>query len=156
MARHEQETHPPTLMPSVGIGHRDHRIVVSLHGEHDVSTTAMVNEALGRASRIVGADVAVDLSAVEFMGAETLGIVLRFHRILRAQGRDLVVSSPSPAARRMLDLCRLDAPIEAASPRSATIPGHPVPTRLVIEGVRGQRQDATPLREHHGLTLESG
>jgi anti-anti-sigma factor len=95
------------------------RTAVWLRGEHDLSTTAEVTVALARAIALDDDDLVIDLSEVEFMGAETIGIIIRTRDYLRSRSRDLVLRAPSPLARRVVDLCGL-APLIAPHPTDAT------------------------------------
>ena len=78
--------------------------VVWLRGEHDLSTVAELSEAMARAIAVDGADVVVDMSEVEFMGAATVGVLCEAWALLRSQSRSLTVRSPSSSARRVLEL----------------------------------------------------
>jgi anti-anti-sigma factor len=83
------------------------RTIVWLTGEHDVSTVAAVSESLARAIALDDADLVVDLSGVEFMGAALLNVILRAHAFLRLRSRSLTLRSPSPSAQRVIDVCVL-------------------------------------------------
>ena len=48
-----------------------------------------------------------DLSEVQFMDATTIGVIIRARNHLRAESRSLVLRSPPPWARRVLDQCDL-------------------------------------------------
>jgi anti-anti-sigma factor len=86
-------------------GRSPDRTVVWLRGEHDVSTVAALSETMARAIALDDADVVVDLSEVQFMGAATVRVIIRAREILRLQSRTLVLRSPSECARRIFDLC---------------------------------------------------
>ena len=58
------------------------RTVVWLRGEHDVSTVAALSETLARAIALDDADLVVDLSDVQFMGAATVGVIVRARELL--------------------------------------------------------------------------
>jgi anti-anti-sigma factor len=81
------------------------RTVVWLRGEHDVSTVDALSETLAGAMAIGDCDLVVDLSEVEFMGAATIGVLVRARELLQSRSRSLVLRSPSRCARRILDLC---------------------------------------------------
>jgi anti-anti-sigma factor len=81
------------------------RTVVWLRGEHDVSTVAALSETMARAMAHDGADLVVDLSEVQFMGAATVGVIVRARELLGLRSRSLVLRSPSRCARRIFDLC---------------------------------------------------
>jgi anti-anti-sigma factor len=101
-------------------GHNSDRTVVWLRGEHDVSTVAALSETMARAIALDDADVVVDLSEVQFMGAATVGVIIRAREFLRLRSRQLVLRSPSECARRILDVCGhsdlLDPRIADATP----------------------------------------
>jgi anti-anti-sigma factor len=80
-------------------------VVVRLRGEHDLSTVAVVSETMAWAIDQDDADVVVDLSDVQFMGAITVGVLIRARGLLRTRSRSLMVRSPSRCARRVLELC---------------------------------------------------
>jgi anti-anti-sigma factor len=86
-------------------GRNSDRTVVWLRGEQDVSTVAALSEILARAIALDDADVVVDLSEVQFMGAATVGVIIRAREFLRLRSRFLVLRSPSERARRILDVC---------------------------------------------------
>ncbi len=83
-------------------------IVVWLWGEHDISTDRALGLALEGAIALDGAGLIVDLSAVEFMGASTLGVIARARELLRQRSASLTVRSPSAFARRVISLCGLN------------------------------------------------
>jgi hypothetical protein len=60
---------------------------------------------MARAIALDDADVVVDLSEVQFMGAATVGVIIRAREFLRLRSRFLVLRSPSECARRILDVC---------------------------------------------------
>jgi anti-anti-sigma factor len=84
------------------------RTLVSLRGEHDASTVAALSEILALAISLDAADLVVDLSEVEFMGAATVGVIIGTREFLRLRSRTLELRSPSTCARRVLDACDLD------------------------------------------------
>lgn len=81
------------------------RTVVRLRGEHDVSTVAALSETMARAIARDDADLVVDLSEVQFMGAATVGVIVRARELLGLRSRSLALRSPSRCARRVFDLC---------------------------------------------------
>jgi anti-anti-sigma factor len=82
-------------------------VVIRLAGEHDLSTVAALSETMAHASALDDTDVVVDLSAVEFVSAATIGVLVRARESLRLRSRSLMLQSPSTRARRVLDLCGL-------------------------------------------------
>jgi anti-anti-sigma factor len=100
------------------------RTVVWLRGEHDVSTVDALSETLAGAMALDECDLVVDLSEVQFMGAATIGVLIRARELLQSRSRSLVVRSPSRCARRILDLCGqgdlLDPRRAGATPTTGT------------------------------------
>jgi anti-anti-sigma factor len=83
-------------------------LVVWLRGEHDLSTVREVSDVLSRAISDEDRDVVVDLSGVEFMGAATIGVLVRARQDLRSRARSLTLRAPSTSADRVLRACRID------------------------------------------------
>ena len=81
--------------------------VVWIRGEQDASTVAALSETLAYAISLDDSDLVLDLSGVEFMSAETVGVLVRAREFLRSSSRSLQVQSPSDCARRILALCSL-------------------------------------------------
>lgn len=79
--------------------------VLCLRGEHDAFTTSALSEAIAGAVALGEGDLVVDLRDVRFMAVATVGIILQAQDLLRLQSRSVVVRSPSPCARRVLELC---------------------------------------------------
>jgi anti-anti-sigma factor len=81
------------------------RTVVWLRGEQDVSTVDALSETLAEAMAIGDCDLVIDLSEVQFMGAATIGVLIRARELLQSRSRSLVLRSPSRCALRILNLC---------------------------------------------------
>jgi anti-anti-sigma factor len=96
---------------------------VWLRGDQDLSTSAglltMIDEAMASG---VG-DVVIDLSAVSFMDAGTIGHIVRAANRLAMQSRVVVVRRPSEPARRVLQICGLLGLAEDPDARDATSSG---------------------------------
>jgi hypothetical protein len=81
-----------SLSTRVSIQKYDDALVVSLHGEHDVSSAPLVRERLADARGASGR-IVVDLSAANFIDSTIAGThdhvaVVRLERWLRARGFD--------------------------------------------------------------------
>ena len=81
--------------------------VVWLRGEHDLFTLAGLWETMARAIAFDDGDVVVDLSAVDFMDASTIGVLVRARTLLGKRSRSLTLRTPSTRASRVLGLCGL-------------------------------------------------
>src|SRR5947199_5564480 len=82
-------------------------VVVWLEGDQDASSTADLDRAFSAAVAGDPACVVVDLGDVSFVGASTVGALLRARDALRELGRPLMVRAPNRTARRVLRLCGL-------------------------------------------------
>ena len=89
------------------------RTVVWLEGDHDIATVFALADALERAMSTNAADVIVDLSGVTFIGAASVGVLLRGLDNLRRQSRNLTLRAPSRCARRVIDVFGLSSLVEA-------------------------------------------
>ncbi len=98
-------------------------IVVWLWGEHDLSTDGALCLALARAIALGRAEVIVDLSGVEFMGASTLGVIARARELLWQGSASLTVRSPSAFLRRVISVCGLDDLLGPSPERAAAVTG---------------------------------
>lgn len=83
------------------------RMVVSLHGEQDMSTALGVADALATASAAGDDDVVVDLSEVQFMDSAIIAELARGSTALRSESRALMLRAPSRLAQRLLEVCGL-------------------------------------------------
>lgn len=92
---------PPAPQPA----YRDGQRVLCIEGQHDVSTVTALSRALVHAMSWDERDLIVDLTGVEFMDTSAVAALLRTRTLLAARGRALRLQSPSPCARRILDLC---------------------------------------------------
>jgi len=93
-------------------------IVVCLRGEHDISTTDALSATMAQAMALGDGDLVVDLSKVDFMGAATVGVIIRTRECLRLQSRSLALRAPSTRAGRVLDLCGVDFCVPGPVPSS--------------------------------------
>ena len=105
----------PTQFPSVAVrragvasvSREADRTVVWLQGEHDASTADELSQILTEAFALDATDLVLDLDAVEFMGAATVGVILGHRNELHGRSRTLTLRNPSRSARHVLDLCDL-------------------------------------------------
>jgi anti-sigma B factor antagonist len=89
--------------------------VVWLSGEHDLSTVDALSETLARAFALDEADVVLDLSGVQFMGAATIEVIVRAKDVLDLRSRALTLRSPSESTQRVVELCGLADLVDPSS-----------------------------------------
>ncbi|AYF77726.1 anti-sigma factor antagonist [Nocardia yunnanensis] len=77
---------------------------VAMRGEIDLNTRPQLAGAYRELARLAPADVVVDLADVTFIGCVGLELVVRLTAHLEPTGHTLVIDSPSPPARRLLEL----------------------------------------------------
>jgi len=95
--------------------------VVWVRGDHDIATKAVLAAAVARAAQLDDVPLLVDLSAVTFMDASTVGLLVASRNRLRARGQSLEVRAPSALARRVLELCGLGHLVHGDPTRSAGV-----------------------------------
>jgi anti-sigma B factor antagonist len=81
--------------------------VVWVRGEHDLATRASLAATVAQAADLEEVPVVVDLSAVTFMDASTIGALVGCRNRLRLHAQTLELRSPSPRALLVLELCGL-------------------------------------------------
>lgn len=79
-------------------------IVLAFSGEADAAAGPLVAHALHQATAYGHTRIQVDLAELEFIDTHCLGILFDTHEDLRANGGDLVLRSPQPPVRRLLDI----------------------------------------------------
>ena len=67
--------------------------IITLAGEHDISTIDADNEALTAAIASCDSDVVLDASGVTFMSAATVDLIIRARQVLERQSRSLTLQS---------------------------------------------------------------
>jgi anti-anti-sigma factor len=110
---------PPALddlVAAVRVSTDGVRTTAWLSGEHDTTTCVLVGQVLGHALGLTDAHVVVDLSEVDFLDASTVRVLLATRRRLAREGRRFAVRTPSPQARRVLELCELSTLVEPTVP----------------------------------------
>lgn len=110
-----EEAAPNTQAPEVWREGR--RVVVSLRGEHDLSTAPALAAALAEASALGAGDVVVDLSRVLFMDAAVIRELVGHREGLVLRSRTLTLRAPSSSAWRVLELCDLTEMVEPLAHR---------------------------------------
>ena len=89
--------------------------VVRLRGEHDISTVDELSQTVARAIALDDDDLVIDLIGVAFMGAATIGVLVRASQALGLRTRSLTLRSPSTRVQRVLDVCGLDGQLNVTS-----------------------------------------
>ncbi len=105
MARFESPSVSTTPRGSAAAGGDAECTVVWLQGEHDAATKEFLTATLARAAELDDANLLVDLGAVTFMDAATVGVIVAAHN--RLGTRTLEIRAPSPGALLLLELCGL-------------------------------------------------
>jgi anti-anti-sigma factor len=95
------------------------RVVVQVTGEVDVATSALLADAIARAMELEAReriDLVIDLSDMRFIDASGMSVLVKAAQQARARGGTLVLRSPSPAVRRLLDVLRLGGVLPVSDP----------------------------------------
>ena len=81
---------------------------VCIDGEIDIATLSVFGEAVEACNEAGEQNLVLDMSAVAFIDSQGLHMLLAAVDAMRERGGSLVVASPSPAVRRLLDVSGLD------------------------------------------------
>ena len=112
------------------------QVVVRVTGEADLSTTALLTDALAQAGSLRTRQVVVDVAGVRFWDLSCLYVLTEFTADLAAFGRSCRIVGAPQATRRLISLAaladglNLDGPLrELPLPTTATLPTarRPVP-----------------------------
>ena len=95
-------------------------IVLAFSGEADAHTAPLLSHALTQAAEYGPGRVAVDLAELAFIDTQCLSIILDTHERLRDRGEALVLRSPPPAVRRLLDILERQDLIEHSEAETAS------------------------------------
>jgi anti-anti-sigma factor len=88
--------------PAVFSGCDVDRSVVWLRGALDASTVEALCMTMARAIAFDDTDLVIDVSAVTFMDAATVAVIIRAEAFLQQRSRSLTLRCPSARARRVL------------------------------------------------------
>jgi anti-sigma B factor antagonist len=91
-----------------GRGAANHASTLTVTGEIDFSTSPQLRQGLTEILQTPGTDAVVDLSAVEFVDASGIGVLIGAANLAKAMNRRLILRKPSRAVRLLLDLLELD------------------------------------------------
>jgi anti-sigma B factor antagonist len=79
-------------------------LVLAFSGEADAAAGPLLAHALSQATAYGHTRIALDLAELEFIDTHCLSILFDTHESLRDRGGDLVLLSPRPPVRRLLDI----------------------------------------------------
>ena len=93
----------------VGARHGRDRLILELHGELDMASAHLLDEALAGANPDASCDaVVLDLRGVQFTDSTGLKAIFRARKTVRDEGMKFAVTEGSPQLQRLLSLTRLD------------------------------------------------
>jgi anti-sigma B factor antagonist len=79
-------------------------IVLAFSGDADAAAGPLLAHALTQATVYGHTRIEIDLTDLEFIDTYCLGILFDTQQMLRGRGGDLVLRSPPPPVRRLLDI----------------------------------------------------
>ncbi len=82
---------------------------VTISGEMDMSNAGILTDFLNAEIESTGGDLYLNLAGLDFIDSSGLAALLGARRQLEVGGRSLILSSPSPAVARVLEVTGLDA-----------------------------------------------
>lgn len=80
---------------------------VWLRGELDMATAPELRDELGQLASEDPAPVTIDLSDLTFIDSTGLSVLVGALKLLRQQGGDMVLRSPGPGTRKVLEITGL-------------------------------------------------
>jgi anti-anti-sigma factor len=96
----------PTEFTAV-VRRHDDRVEIVLRGELDIAGAPTLVAAVAPLLSLAGLWVELDAHELSFLDANGIGWFVKMRNMLRARGGELVVHSPSPQVRRLLEICGL-------------------------------------------------
>ena len=99
------EEKPPPLR--VVVRPEEGRTTVIVAGELDDSTAPELRERLAQVTTDLVGDLVLDIGLLTFVDSTGLALFVAQHKKLLSQGFGLTISSPSPMARRLLEITGL-------------------------------------------------
>jgi anti-sigma B factor antagonist len=79
-------------------------ITLAFSGEADAAAGPLLAHALSQATAYGHTRIAIDLAELEFIDTHCLSILFDTHESLQRRGGDLILLSPQPTVRRLLDI----------------------------------------------------
>jgi anti-anti-sigma factor len=122
--------------------------IVWLWGEHDLATDGALSLTLARAIALGTPGLVLDMSEVEFIGASTLGTIVRAREFLRQRSEWLTVRSPSAFARRVINACGLADLLDAGPEMERNLAGTALGSWVEVpaaERANGQPRPSAPV-----------
>ncbi len=108
----------PARNPSVVI--HPSPVVLWLRGERGTDTVDDLADEIAHAIAFSDGDLVIDLSEVSLMGSGTVRVLIRARDFLHGRSRSLILRSPLPGSRRLLQVCGLTELIDARVAVAAT------------------------------------
>jgi anti-sigma B factor antagonist len=90
----------------VFVSHVEDRTHMILTGQLDLATAPLLAAELVNLAQH-GGDVVLDIGQLTFVDSTGLSLFVSQHKKLAAQGHSLVISSPTPSARRLFEITGL-------------------------------------------------
>jgi anti-anti-sigma factor len=102
-----EEVAPLKSPLEISVNHGEKRTHVIAQGELDRTTCPFLRQTLVELERDLEGDLVLDIGQVPAIDSVGLSVLILMHKKLQTQGRNLIVSSPTPEARRLFDVTRL-------------------------------------------------
>jgi len=99
-------TGTPPLQVLVGRTEACTRVIVA--GELDDATAAVLSDRLREVLIDLSGDVVIDIGLLTFIDSSGLSLLVTFHKHVRSLGATLIVTDPTPMARRLFEITGLD------------------------------------------------
>ena len=98
----------------------NHQLTVYIDGELDQNTAPLLTDEIFGQVRADDESVRLDLSHVSFCGSAGIALLLRVQAHAADMGVRFTIYDPSPAVRRVLEVCNLGQQFQIWTPGGAT------------------------------------
>lgn len=107
---------PPDPLLQLAVSRAGDDVVLHLRGEADIAEADRLTAQLSALTAGTSRRLVVDLSRLEFLDLAALRTLLVAERELSARGATLVLRSPTPRVRRLLDLMEVSGHLAVEGP----------------------------------------
>jgi anti-sigma B factor antagonist len=109
----DQQPWPGALGLSVGVATEDGAATITLGGDLDVASAPELSLVLARVLGDGCTEIFLDLTALELMDSAAIDLIARALPVIKQHGAHLVLRSPRPLIRRVLDLSGVSSLVSA-------------------------------------------
>lgn len=103
-----QKSGTATSLLTIDVRELDGRTCVILTGELDDASASPLQDRLADVTGDLGGDLVLDIAGLTFVDSTGLSLFVVLHKNLESAGHQLVLLGPTPMARRLFEITKLD------------------------------------------------